>query len=469
MGGCSAKSHGGLPQELLQSIFDIVVEEPGNFQTTKAFSCASSRLCAIAQPYLLRHVLLHPIRTRNSRVPQQATNYDPDYNPSEHLLGVLYSSPHIASYIRRLTLIPGFATPPATTVRIHWLDRDSSLPKLLPLLVNLEALIIPAKYPQRSDNASGRKTWSTISIMSRNALETAFTSQLTEVDITGIDIFPSSLLWPLSSLQRLSVSNIQTIESKPDPLAWVWTYRDRVDNHDAVAQRQVGKRRLDSLFIEEAYDSEELLAFSSPSWPFELDTCQTLTLSLGAIESIFSILKSTRSLRNLRLHTNKLRIDRSYDQLGYVLNHYDPFTFMPLPSRQNDWQKLTINSLTIEAAFTIVTFHNNLIIDHFTSPLSWLVDFLEASFESWTTETLSLDLSFPPAFSDSLFRYLDDEWRRLAGCLSSATFVQLNSICIHILGLSPDSFEFLQRRGSFQEMLSRDGIIISSGCDSEST
>ncbi|KAF8890555.1 hypothetical protein CPB84DRAFT_1849134 [Gymnopilus junonius] len=436
-------SHRDLPTELLQTIFDILVSTPDSLPTLKAFSCASSRLCSISQPYLLRNVVLHQSHPGTSNAPGPTDCHDHlPHNPANHFLQALLLSPYIASYIQGLTL-------PMNTSQ--WLDDDTSLSQLLPLLVNLQRLSITGGNVWISRKPTHvAKLWTTFSAEAREALGMALKVHcLSEVDLTGIELFPLSLLGYCHMLQRLSVANFEVAEERSDGM---------------VLRYGNTKRQLEYLHIEEAGMPNEYLIFGSPSWPFDLSSLHTLSISPRKVANLCHLPRNLTSLQHLQIHTSQLGTDTVYDQRGYLLRHH---RLIGLSLTESPFQHFyALQSLTIDANFRIASFDSNnpLLIDCFSSPLSWITEFLNLSFKPNSEQSVSprkliLKLVFSPHFPNEFFPYFDGGWRRLARCLDSEAFEGLE-VELRVGGLSGKGVKVLRGNVGFQELVGTEGVVI---------
>ncbi|KAF8877309.1 hypothetical protein CPB84DRAFT_1795077 [Gymnopilus junonius] len=257
-----------LPPELLQTIFDIIYRETGSCATLEALSCANSYLCSIAQPYLLRNIVLRSHETHFTKTLYKSDRNLTLYNPASHFLQTLHASPHIALYIQVLTLPPAPLALNEHPPLHHWLDTDAALAQVFPLLVNLQRMSIAGDQASTSDWPKHvQKLWDKTSISTREALANVFAAdRLLEVDLTGIDSVPVSLLRSLSSLKRLSIANLDMTESKPDPLSSVSTYRHCLPLDDPITpQSAPGSSSLEYLHIEEIGRSSDLSVLSRGS------------------------------------------------------------------------------------------------------------------------------------------------------------------------------------------------------------
>ncbi|KAF8896919.1 hypothetical protein CPB84DRAFT_1781710 [Gymnopilus junonius] len=170
----------------------------------------------------------------------------------------------------------------------------------------------------------------------------------------------------------------------------------------------------------------------------EIGRSSDLSLSHCGIDSMHNLSKHFGFLTNLRLCTANLTvINTMYSlRLGGSAHLYFPFNFAPPPLHF-----LHLQSLTIEAAFTVSTFPDGILINHFSSPLDWII--------------------IIPSPSLELFRHIDADWRRLACCLKLEMFAKLVRMNVQVVDLSDEGLDVLQRCKCFQELSTTIGFVLS--------
>ncbi|KAF8877322.1 hypothetical protein CPB84DRAFT_1795116 [Gymnopilus junonius] len=231
------------------------------------------------------------------------------------------------------------------------------------------------------------KPWSTFSWSFREAIAVVLANRcLLEIDLTGVGCFPSELLRHCPTVTRLSLASLFRTENTPN---------------DGTSQNRL--------------------------------SCPTSIPELSEIMPY---------LRCLRIQTGDLPVHDSYNSLGYILSRYGAAT--------PDLQKfMTLQSLTIDAKFTVRIFHHRSLIDYFTSPLPWITDLLKTiSSSSWpaaeTLTRLTLNLSLELPFPNELIRLIDKALENLIIDLSSR-FPNLKTVELRIVHLDGEGFGLLSR------------------------
>jgi hypothetical protein len=200
------KPYGGLPTELIHDIFDTLYDD-SHIATLKACSLVDPLFCTLSQMRILSRVILHQENTYPT-LSSPATIITPTYSPAVHFLQVLDMSPHIATYIQSLTIQCDWVVVGAIFMD-HWVGRDTALAIVLPRLINLRRVSISGNRVVLSLKQHKPRPWDTVS----QGLTSVFSNKipscaLTDLDVTGIELFPIDFLRQCPSLKRLSMSSL---------------------------------------------------------------------------------------------------------------------------------------------------------------------------------------------------------------------------------------------------------------------
>jgi hypothetical protein len=283
------KPYGGLPTELIHDIFDTLYDD-SHIATLKACSLVDPLFCTLSQMRILSRVILHQENTYPT-LSSPATIITPTYSPAVHFLQVLNMSPHIATYIQTLTIQCDWIVVGAIFMD-HWVGRDTALAIVLPRLINLRRVSISGNRVVLSLKQHKPRPWDTIS----QGLTSVFSNKipscaLTDLDVTGIELFPIDLLRQCPALKRLSMSSLHF-----DP-----------EKKILAADEGYSVPQLDYLHLEDLSDLEDVTqCFSAPSFPLDITCLRELSVHPSShqdLEEIALFSAWAKSVTCLRIHT----------------------------------------------------------------------------------------------------------------------------------------------------------------------
>ncbi|KAJ7289393.1 hypothetical protein C8J57DRAFT_1277577 [Mycena rebaudengoi] len=182
------------PPELLQLIIEHLRYDD---ETLGSVSLASKQCLSICRPYIFSHVVLISNR--------------PESRPCFVLYKVLSQSPHIASYIRHVTISSALN---AGDGALRWLTSLHGLPLLLDLLRSTDSCRVQSFHIRLSGNY-----WTDIPEDLRVAIRSFISSpSILDVDFTGFDVLDLDTFNQCSSLKRIKFSEIDFVESSASGL-----------------------------------------------------------------------------------------------------------------------------------------------------------------------------------------------------------------------------------------------------------
>ncbi|KAJ3510246.1 hypothetical protein NLJ89_g4790 [Agrocybe chaxingu] len=179
-----------LPVEILDYILSFL---QGDNASLNACANANPLLFAIAQKYIYRYVTVH--NEKNSERDR--------YTPA-HLCKILQESPHIAAYVQHLRII---ISPPG--IMGWFLTRslnDQDIATVLPLLPALSKITLTTPR-------NGMVNWTRLNdIVQSTFLHTLHLPSMADITINSIDSFPLAAFDSCSSLKRLAIEDIATVD-----------------------------------------------------------------------------------------------------------------------------------------------------------------------------------------------------------------------------------------------------------------
>lgn len=281
--------YGGLPTELIHHIFDTLYDD-SHIATLKACSLVDPLFCTLSQMRILSRVILRQENTYPT-ISSPSTVITPTYSPAVHFLQVLDMSPHIATYIQSLTIQCDWIVAGAIYMD-HWVGSDTALAIVLPRLLNLRRVSISGNRVVLPLRQHKPRPWNTVSQGMTSVFSTKILPYaLTDLDVTGISLFPIDLLRQCPSLKRLSISSLHFVSEKGIPAA---------DKGNSIPQ-------LDYLHLEDISDLEEMTqCFSTPSFPLDITCLRELSVHPSGqqdLEEIALCSAWAKSVTCLRIHT----------------------------------------------------------------------------------------------------------------------------------------------------------------------
>ncbi|KAJ7227731.1 hypothetical protein B0H12DRAFT_238919 [Mycena haematopus] len=182
----STESGPRFPPELMVLVFERL---PPDFETLRRTCLVSKQCLSISQPYLFHRVCVNaPKVTSHSR------------SPCSNLYRVLHESPHIALYIRHLTILSS-SIPPAR----QRISSDEKLPVLLDILVN-------SKLHSFRMRLSG-EPWQELPFALKSSIRSLVNSpSLRDVDFTGFAVVDAAIFKHCRNLQRLKFSEMLELD-----------------------------------------------------------------------------------------------------------------------------------------------------------------------------------------------------------------------------------------------------------------
>ncbi|PPR00547.1 hypothetical protein CVT26_009879 [Gymnopilus dilepis] len=418
----------GLPTEILGFILDILALE-SSWSALRSCSLASRLFCTLAQSHLFRDITLYETYIRSRTVPSYVRN---NFSPAGAFLRQLENSPHIASYIHGLTVQCNWVYMASAIPPSHWLDTDTSMSRLLPQLVNLRRLSIKGNKPLLPSFPTFRpRAWRSFAQSFRDAVaESINTQSLHELDLTGVGSFPVHFLRHGKEIKRLHVAHLFVDQN---------TF-DTSDVHTKLHQ-------LEMFHIDEVGTADCSTTISSPSWPYDLTSLDTFIIYPSDFHDSIGLLSiSMKNLTHLHIQTGELQVVSSFNSLGFLLKTYQTNP----PSLQNF---SNLRSLTIDAQFTVRTFHHRSLVDYFTTPVRWIRDLLESMITSHSPSTgtlqeINLNLSFPQPFPHELIRLVDISLGFIVVHLLPNNFPAVRSFKLHIIHLDHSGYQALKKEAA---------------------
>ncbi|KDR83204.1 hypothetical protein GALMADRAFT_239042 [Galerina marginata CBS 339.88] len=439
-------SYRGLPTELLESIIDILFKEQ-DFVTLKLCSYVNQFFRVLSQSRLFRKVTFVNSKGHSPTSALNSNESMSSYEPALSFNDNLDSSPHIASYVQGLTM-------PCTWIRMssgsgnptHWLQRDRGLPRLLPRLIDLRCLAFPGKRITTRNmlHQSWPRRWFMFSAAIRTALITTLASNtLTELNITGIGLFPSNLFKSCSTLRRLSITTLQTDDPDVQPSC----NSDHVDNQGSFSGNlSLKTNRLEYLHLEDLSKLEEVLAWLLlAGCPLDITRLRAFSLSPERVEDVENVTKFStimEVLSDLRIDvTRSCDISVSYNTFGETIERYSA----PPP----DFRCFkAVKSLTV-IAFLVGIFPQQILYNNLSSPILWITKLVEGF---PLLSQLVLNLSFL-GFTEApeIIQLLHDDWVQLGHCISNANSPGFSAE-MNINGLDAAGAEILWQDAAFKEL-----------------
>lgn len=193
-----------VPVELLDAMIDLVSDDPVTLKACVLFSRSSLKT---AQRHLFSAGQLDP---------PDAHHQHP--NSCERFHNLISMSPHLANYVRHLSIIDGYhrigvqqmqneqftmwlATYLTSACRCGWITEDEVLPKVLPQLANIESLTLQIPNPLTQ--------WGDLSTEVQNAFFTITRPRISQLELLGAACLLPSLK-AASGLKSLSLYDTST-------------------------------------------------------------------------------------------------------------------------------------------------------------------------------------------------------------------------------------------------------------------
>ena len=267
----------GLPVELLEYLLSLFLAQR-DFKSLKSLACVNALFCTISQRLLLRKAYL-PEHKFFPNIPSPP--------PSYHFLHDLDRSPHLAEYIRSLTLERSWQDvrarggsrndPPMSEVS------DDSVAHVLQRFNGLQKFAVFGRKSQISKKPSQPSAWTSFSLLFQKSLIQCISSpNLIELDLTAIGDFPASMLAQCTALTHLSVTSLALNEGSTE------------EAHTST------RRKLEYLHLEDMGFSKGILSWLGISDVFDITHISDLSLSIDIAKTMYEAGVSAFGWTNLK-------------------------------------------------------------------------------------------------------------------------------------------------------------------------
>ncbi|KAJ7509548.1 hypothetical protein B0H11DRAFT_1960080 [Mycena galericulata] len=189
-----------LPPELIQLAIEYLRCEP---ETLKRTSLVSRQWLPISRTYLFEHICLSAPRTDRPRTDCSV------------LYEVLSESPHIALYIRHVTVLAGGMWSTKLPLTLRWISSDETLPALLDILSKAE----PARVRSLHMRLSGER-WTELPEALQTSIRSLINSpSMRDVDLTGVDVVDPTVFQHCPNLRKVKLSEIDILRTADGDLS----------------------------------------------------------------------------------------------------------------------------------------------------------------------------------------------------------------------------------------------------------
>ncbi|KAJ7217294.1 hypothetical protein GGX14DRAFT_602853 [Mycena pura] len=366
-----------LPTELLLLTLEHLHADP---ETLKQACLVSKLWLHISQPCLFNCVCL------------SAPTADSPRTACAALYEVLSGSPHIAPFIRHITILGGpvLAAPYPSTIR--WIPSDETLPALLDVLA---AACVQSLHIRLSN-----ERWRDLTVPLKASLHALVSSPtMHDVDLTGFDVVAASLFSRCRTLKRLKLSETA---------------------NGILNAELVGGEDTDP-------------------WPA---TCESLTVldtvHAGDIISWVIRTPSFRTLRELRLGFHPLDDARHVEYvLRYVGDTLESLHLQPVYSRKSSylWPD-PADFIAIGGLFALTSLRLSLGLSLESNPLPWAA-FLLGTAAPARLQALTIDLRIGDARRDARQSLLALPWAALDAALSAPHLAGLRALTLTCFEYTP--------------------------------
>ncbi|KAJ7736598.1 hypothetical protein DFH07DRAFT_966834 [Mycena maculata] len=182
------------PPELIQLILEFLRHDLG---TLKRTSLVCTQWLPISRTYLFDHIYLSAPRPAPRR---RRTDCSALYE-------VLSEAPHIALYIRHVTILSGAVRRPSIRTissELRWITSDETLPALLDIFAKSDAGRVQSLHIRLSG-----ESWDELPVPLRTSIRSLINSpSLLDVDLTGFDVIDWTIFERSPNLRRVKLSEI---------------------------------------------------------------------------------------------------------------------------------------------------------------------------------------------------------------------------------------------------------------------